>query len=67
MMCPIDPTKCTCIGHRVPGVYHIAPCCDEPHVPDRVYDMGFLSLPQEIQDEVNQHAAEKYAEEKRRG
>jgi len=22
---------CTCLGHRVPGVSHMVPCCDEPH------------------------------------
>jgi hypothetical protein len=23
---------CACEGHRLPGVRHVAPCCDEPHI-----------------------------------
>lgn len=34
--CLPDLTKCSCPGHRWPGVYHLVACCDEPHVPDRV-------------------------------
>ena len=26
------PTGCSCAGHRMPGVYHIVACCDQPHV-----------------------------------
>lgn len=31
---------------------------------DRVIDLGFFSLPWEVQDEINQHAAAKHAQEK---
>lgn len=35
------PSGCSCMGHTWPGVRHIAPCCDQPHV-----DQG---LPPELQ------------------
>lgn len=26
------PSGCSCAGHRLAGVRHIAPCCDKPHI-----------------------------------
>lgn len=27
-----QPSGCPCLGHKVAGVYHLVPCCDEPHI-----------------------------------
>lgn len=26
--------ECDCPGHKLPGIRHIQPCCDRPHVED---------------------------------
>lgn len=51
-------TGCSCSGHQWPGVRHIAPCCDEPHI-DQVIDCGFFSLPWDLQEALMQDAAER--------
>lgn len=27
-----DHQACSCIGHRMPGVFHVIACCDQPHI-----------------------------------
>lgn len=34
-MCVVDWSEngpCDCIGHMMPGVYHVVACCDVPHI-----------------------------------
>lgn len=37
------PPKCSCPGHVMPGVHHLVPCCDEPHVIDNpIEDLSMI-------------------------
>lgn len=33
------PSGCPCSGHRMPGVFHLVPCCDRLHI-DAIEVMG---------------------------
>ena len=34
----VDAPECNCVGHRMPGVHHIVPCCDKPHITQEEYN-----------------------------
>jgi hypothetical protein len=40
--------RCSCSGHRFPGVSHLVPCCDQPHVDfgrDPFADISMIETP----------------------
>lgn len=44
------PSGCSCAGHHMPGVRHIVPCCDKPHIDQNDHIAlldGLLTAPEE--------------------
>jgi hypothetical protein len=38
------PRACNCVGHWMPGVSHMVPCCDEPHITQEEFDAKYADL-----------------------
>jgi hypothetical protein len=52
-MCIYDPDECTCSGHYMPGVMHVVPCCDEPHIDDITFEISQSEFERYVAQELD--------------